>query len=246
MRMRLILTVFRNLRPSLAIIAGPLILAFAAPPALGDATSSRREALKAMFPASEKVRKVTRSLDDEAAQRVAKALGRPTLRQREFVFYAGETAGKTDGYAIILNEKGKFRPITFLVGIDPKGKVKMVEILQYREPIGGEIRHPRFRRQFKGKGASDPIGLRKDIKNISGATISCRAICAGVKKSVVLVKEIFLKTPEENGKPPSPREGPAEPEGPERSKDPEKSKVPPKEQRDSKEGATPAELTGDR
>ncbi|MCZ6602552.1 MAG: FMN-binding protein [Planctomycetota bacterium] len=174
-------------------------------------SSSRKDALKVMFGASERVRKVKRELDDKSREGIRKALGISSLKKKRYEFYIGETDGKPDGYALILDEKGKFLPITFLVGVDPGGKVKMVEILKYREPIGGEVRHPRFTRQFKGKKASDPIRIRKDIKNISGATISSTAVCLGVKKAVLLVEEFFLNPPKPKG---TPKAGKPEPNPP--------------------------------
>ena len=151
-----------------------------------------KDLLGEMFAGSEKVKKVTATPDEECRKRVAKALGLKKLRAESFAFYVGETKGKRDGFAIVLDEMGKYQPITFLVGLDAAGNVKMVEILKYREPVGGEIRDSRFRKQYLGKGESDSITLGRDIKNISGATISCRAISRGVKKAVHLVNEIFL------------------------------------------------------
>ncbi|MCZ6690515.1 MAG: FMN-binding protein [Planctomycetota bacterium] len=201
-----------TLRPGFVCLGGKSRLAFAlgfilmASGPVGswaqDKTiSSRKDALKVMFGASERVRMVKRELDDKSRAKLRGALGISSLKKKRYEFYIGETDGKPDGYALILDEKGKFLPITFLVGVDPGGKVKMVEILKYREPIGGEVRHPRFTRQFKGKDASDPIKIRKDIKNISGATISSSAVCLGVKKAVLLVQGFFLDPPKPKGTP---------------------------------------------
>jgi Na+-translocating ferredoxin:NAD+ oxidoreductase RnfG subunit len=46
--------------------------------------------------------------------------------------------------------------------------------------------------QFTGKGSSDPIALNKDIRAISGATISSDATCFAVKKVLALYEEAFL------------------------------------------------------
>jgi hypothetical protein len=97
------------------------------------------------------------------------------------VFGAG---GALIGYAMVLEEKGKYRPITFLVGTDPAFAVEGVEVLVYREDRGGEVRHHRFLRQYEGKTRADPIRTHSDIVNITGATISVNALNAGVRRAL--------------------------------------------------------------
>jgi Na+-translocating ferredoxin:NAD+ oxidoreductase RnfG subunit len=43
----------------------------------------------------------------------------------------------------------------------------------------------RFLDQFRGKTARSPLRLNKDILNITGATVSSRAVTLGVKKALV-------------------------------------------------------------
>jgi Na+-transporting NADH:ubiquinone oxidoreductase subunit NqrC len=54
--------------------------------------------------------------------------------------------------------------------------------MDYRETYGGEIRNEKWRNQFVGKTSNSTLKLDKDIKNISGATLSCRHITDGVKR----------------------------------------------------------------
>ena len=61
-----------------------------------------------------------------------------------------------------------------------------IEILDYRESHGGEIRDAKWRAQFLGKTAADPLQLDRDIRNISGATLSCRHVTDGVKRLLAL------------------------------------------------------------
>jgi Na+-translocating ferredoxin:NAD+ oxidoreductase RnfG subunit len=89
---------------------------------------------------------------------------------------------------------GKHELITFAVAIDPQGIVRGVEILDYRETRGGEVRDPRWRAQFVGKGARDALRLGEDIQNLSGATLSSRHITDAVRRLVVLHR-LALKAP---------------------------------------------------
>jgi hypothetical protein len=86
------------------------------------------------------------------------------------------------GFAAIGNVLGKDQPITFLVAIDPADRLKDVDILVYREPYGGEVAYEPWRRQFRGKGAGDSLRVGKEIRSISGATISVHAVTLGVRR----------------------------------------------------------------
>jgi len=77
---------------------------------------------------------------------------------------------------------GKHELIDYVVAISPEGKVTQVEILEYREHYGGQIRQQDWRAQFKGKTADAPLKHGRDIYNISGATLSCRHVTEGVKR----------------------------------------------------------------
>jgi hypothetical protein len=92
------------------------------------------------------------------------------------------------GYFIVDEVIGKHELITYAVAIDPMGVVRGVEILDYRESRGGEVRDPRWRAQFVGKGPADPLRLGEDIQNLSGATLSSRHITEGVRRLVALLK----------------------------------------------------------
>ena len=86
------------------------------------------------------------------------------------------------GFAAIGNVLGKDQPITFLVAIDPADRLKDVDILVYREPYGGEVAYDAWRRQFRGKSAADSLRVGREIRAISGATISVHAVTLGVKR----------------------------------------------------------------
>ena len=86
------------------------------------------------------------------------------------------------GFARVGNVIGKDQPITFLVAMDPDDRLKDVDILVYREPYGGEVAYEPWRKQFRGKSVADPVRVGKDIRSISGATISVHAVTAGVRR----------------------------------------------------------------
>ena len=81
---------------------------------------------------------------------------------------------------------GKSEAIDYALAVDANGAVTSLEILQYRESHGSEVRMAPWRKQFVGKTARDPVVLNEDIKNISGATLSCRHLTEGVQRLLKL------------------------------------------------------------
>lgn len=88
----------------------------------------------------------------------------------------------TGGWFIADEVLGKHEFIPFALGIDGEGKVKDVEILEYREAYGGAIRNAAWRAQFTGKALGAKLELGSDIMNISGATLSSKHLTDGVKR----------------------------------------------------------------
>lgn len=85
-------------------------------------------------------------------------------------------------YFIVDKVVGKHEYITYAVGITAAGTVKQIEIMEYNESYGYEVRNASWRNQFVGKSAASPLQLNVDIKNISGATLSSKHITDGVKR----------------------------------------------------------------
>jgi len=88
-----------------------------------------------------------------------------------------------DGGWFILDQIiGKHENIDIAVGLTKDGKVKDIEILTYRETYGGQIRNPKWLAQFFGRDHTEILKLDKQIKNISGATLSCRHVTDGINR----------------------------------------------------------------
>ncbi len=98
-----------------------------------------------------------------------------------------------DGAYFIIDEViGKHEHIKYATAINSDGSVRLIEILEYTESYGDEVRQISWRNQFIGKKSQDPIKLNKDIQNISGATLSCKHLADGVKR-VMTMYELVLK-----------------------------------------------------
>lgn len=153
---------------------------------------TEEEAVKAVLPKSQRIRKELIRLTQGKKELIEQRIGWK-FPEDSFELYIGETGDKVDGYAMIHNTIGKYKPMTYMVGVDAQGSCLDVELLVFRDAKGSEVRTKRFNSQYDGKTVSDPIRINKDIINISGATMSVRSMSAGVKRVLVLVDEFYLK-----------------------------------------------------
>ena len=77
---------------------------------------------------------------------------------------------------------GKHEFITYAIALDATGAVRDIEIMDYRESYGDQVRNATWRQQFMGKRSGQPLFIDKQVKNISGATLSCVHVTEGVRR----------------------------------------------------------------
>jgi len=147
------------------------------------------EAPTAVFPQADRVERrdvaSTPALREHMAGRLAGTT--PSLWEATYpVFHVWHGADAL-GTAVIVEEIGKHRPITFVVGVRPDGAIADVAVVAYREAYGGEIRMPRFLRQYRDRKPGEALQPYRDITNIAGATLSVEAAGRAVKKAQALV-----------------------------------------------------------
>jgi Na+-translocating ferredoxin:NAD+ oxidoreductase RnfG subunit len=88
-----------------------------------------------------------------------------------------------DGERLFIDDVlGKHEFITYAAAITPDGQVKGIEIMEYHETYGYQVRQADWRAQFVGKDSKAPLVLDKDIRNISGATLSSKHVTDGVRR----------------------------------------------------------------
>ena len=107
----------------------------------------------------------------------------PAAPEARSEIYEGTAGGHLVGYAVKTAPRGYSGEIVMLVGVDPEFRVQGMKILSQRETpgLGTNVAKPKFQKQFIGKGVQDALEPKKDIDAITGATISSRAVCEGVK-----------------------------------------------------------------
>lgn len=87
-----------------------------------------------------------------------------------------------NGWFIVDQVIGKHENIDIAFAYSNEGKVMGMEILSYRETYGYEVANPKWKAQFDGKDHSEHLKLDRQIKNISGATLSCRHVTDGINR----------------------------------------------------------------
>lgn len=113
------------------------------------------------------------------------------VENQEFKIFTVFNNGEVIGWTVALDEMGKIKPITFLVGIDTQGEVLGIFVLEYRDMFGSEIKRRSFLKQFRGKSSGSALSVGRDIDVVTGATISSKAAASAVKKALKLIKEKF-------------------------------------------------------
>ncbi len=183
-----------------ALFAAPGIVLIAPAPVLGGQTYLHEaDAAHAIFPASTASTRRSLDLSDAEVTALSKAIGR-RVDARSYPYLEVKSEKGTLGFIFILDVIGETLPITFAIGVTADGALQDVQVMVYREPQGEAIQEKRFRKQFVGKRAKDPITLDKDIDAISGATISSRSATFAARKGLLLA-EVLRGRASAGGKP---------------------------------------------
>lgn len=165
-------------------------LSAAAPSAYAMSYLSVAQAQAALFPSAKSFAESPLKLDDAQKDRIKAASG---MRQRWDTqkVWRAERDGQLLGWFIVDDVIGKHDFITYAVAISPDGHVMGVEVMEYRETHGGQIRDASWRKSLVGKSLADPFKLDEDVPNITGATLSCRNVMDGVKR-LLAIHKLFL------------------------------------------------------
>ncbi|HEY5893284.1 MAG TPA: FMN-binding protein [Chthoniobacterales bacterium] len=157
-----------------AAVCGPAVAGY------GITYLSVEQAQQAIFPGAS-FTPDPRTLTAEQRKAIEKASGVPARRPEIKAWRVS-----SGGWFIVDEVLGKHEFIAYAAGITAEGAIKSIEIMDYRETYGDEIRGASWRAQFVGKTKAAPLKLDEDIRNISGATLSSRHITDGVKRLLAL------------------------------------------------------------
>jgi len=119
----------------------------------------------------------------DLGERVEDALTHPPRNLRERYWR------RENRTAWILEEIGKERPITVGWVIENR-RIVRTKVLIYRESRGWEVRYPFFTKQFDHAKLENSDQLDRNIDNISGATLSVRAMRRMARTALILHQHV--------------------------------------------------------
>lgn len=146
----------------------------------------------AVFPDADRFERRDVAVTPELRTAIQARMGsvKPSLWEAMLITFTAHKGADTLGYAVVIEEIGKHRPITSIVGVTPEGKVQDVAVMVYREAYGGEVGSRRFLDQYPGRTSSDPLATK--IKNVAGATLSVAALNRTVTKGLAATDVLYL------------------------------------------------------
>lgn len=144
-------------------------------------------ALKSLFPEAERFTPKDVFLTDELAAKL-QTLARTKISERVVTFYVATAAGKTVGYAILHTQKVRTKNETLVVGLEPDGRIKRIDLAVFLEPEE-YAPSPRWLAQFQGKSTRDRLVVGDDLLVISGATLSARSISEAARWLLLAFQE---------------------------------------------------------
>ncbi len=90
------------------------------------------------------------------------------------------------GEVIVVKARGYGGPINLAVGIGKDGKIQGVSVISHNETpgLGANLEKEEFLSQFKGKKHKDPLEIGKDVRAITGATVTTKAVLTDIKEAL--------------------------------------------------------------
>src|SRR2546428_13954744 len=109
------------------------------------------DAPKAVFPDANAFERKVIPFGEELKQKIQQRMGKTktSLWEDSYVTFVAKKGDTILGYAVIVEEIGKHRPITFIVGEGNDRTIKEAALMAYREAYNGAVRDRRFLQQYK-------------------------------------------------------------------------------------------------
>jgi hypothetical protein len=163
-------------------VAGAVFLAGSA--AWSTVLIGVEEALELAFPGSTTTRE-TIFLSDQQRNSVAARSGADVSSSLATRYVAQREDGTVLGWAYLDTHRVRTLPETLMIVLDPEGRVRRVEVVTFREPLEYLPREGWYG-QFEGRELDDDLALKRDIRPITGATLSARATTEAVRRILAL------------------------------------------------------------
>lgn len=138
------------------------------------------EALEQAFPGATTKRE-TLFLSDDQRNRVEKESGVDVSSALATRYIAYREDGAVLGWAYLDTHRVRTLPETLMVVLGADGAVRRVEVVTFREPLEYMPREGWYG-QYEGQLLDDGLALKRDIRPVTGATLTARATTEAVRR----------------------------------------------------------------
>jgi Na+-translocating ferredoxin:NAD+ oxidoreductase RnfG subunit len=93
------------------------------------------------------------------------------------------------GWAYLDTHRVRTLPETLMIVLHPDGTVRKVEVVTFREPLEYMPRESWYQ-QYQGQELNDDLALKRDIRPVTGATLTARATTEAVRRVLAVHETI--------------------------------------------------------
>lgn len=184
----------RVLRPRSGLVPAGGLAAFllAAASARPDVILSERDALARACPGQGTARR-TLYLKPEQVTAVEKA-ARSKLPSAVVTVFECHAAGAVTARAVLDTDIVRTMPETVLAVVEPDGRLRMALVLQFAEPPDYLPREG-WLKTLTGKSLDDDLVPGRDVRRVTGATLTAEALTQAVRRSLAIDRLILRSRP---------------------------------------------------
>lgn len=172
--------------PTALAIAAAVTAAALAPAAAAGQGVSQQDALRRAFPEPSDVERRTAYLDSAGLARARRLAGSGVeVEQTVVTHYVGTRGDSALGVAYFDVHRVRTLPEVLMIVVTPDREVGRVEVLRFDEPP--DYRPPEgWLEEFRGRRLSPELARGRDIVNVTGATLTSRAVTRAVRRVLAL------------------------------------------------------------
>jgi hypothetical protein len=151
----------------------------------GKVFLTQEEALGLAFPKCDLTRR-TITLDEKERKRASELAGKDVDVDRRVVYaYEAVREGKPVGTAYFDAHRVRTLDEVLMFVVDPEAKIQRLEMLSFGEPEE-YIPRGKWYAQFLGKKLDEDLRLKRDIKGVTGATLTAAATTDAARRTLAL------------------------------------------------------------
>ncbi len=167
-------------------ILGTLLAAVGPVRASAQALMTQEEALELAFPAPVQVERKTAYLTDaQLAEARKRAGGDVEIEQGVVTYYAGYRDGRPVGVAYFDAHRVRTKAEIVMVVVTPDARIGRMDVVKFLEPP--EYAAPEgWIDQLEGRPLDDELALKGAVRNLTGATLTARALTRAARRVLAL------------------------------------------------------------